>query len=391
MTENRPPAERPLRVGLVVSYFHPFASGAERQALAQGLELVRRGHSVRVLTRSVPGYPIDDEEYGGVQIHRWIRTSDRGPLFGLSFVASLVRALRRLRGELDVVHTHQALWEAVSTGVARPFLPWLPTLVQPASSGYYGEAQELMRTRGAPLLRRAILRNSHFAAISDDIAREWLALGVPPDRLTHTASGVDCDLFRPGPSAVESYLLPRPRVVFTGRLHPQKNLPLLLNAWVQVARRTPANLILVGPGSDRRALEALARSLGVAARVQFVGAMPSPAEHLRAGDLFVLPSVAEGMSNSLLEAMATGLPCVVSGVGGNTDLVTAGETGVLVPEPTPEAWSAALIRLLQDPDEARRLGANALARIEKEFSLRAVVDRYVGLYRDLIARSGRRV
>ncbi|AMV36540.1 glycosyltransferase family 4 protein [Planctomyces sp. SH-PL62] len=387
---DRPPSlDRPLRVGLVVSYFHPFASGAERQALAQGVELVRRGFSVRVLTRSVPGYPIDDEEYRGVQIHRWIKTSDRGPLFAVSFVAGLVRALRRLRGELDVVHTHQALWEAVSTGLARPSLRGVPTLVQPASSGYYGEAQELMRTRGAPLLRRAILRNSHFAAISDDIAREWLALGVAPDRLTRTASGVDTEVFRPGPSAVEAELLPRPRAVFTGRLHPQKNLPLLLNAWVEVARRSPANLILVGPGSDRQALTELAESLGVADRVQFVGPVPSPAEHLRAADLFVLPSVAEGMSNSLLEAMASALPCVVSGVGGNTDLVTPGATGVLVPQPTPEAWSAALLGLLQNPQDAHRLGRNALARVEAEFSLRAVVDRYVDLYRNLIARSPR--
>lgn len=319
-----------------------------------------------------------------MQIHRWIRTIDRGPLFGLSFVASLARALRRLRGGLDVVHTHQALWEAVATGVARRSLRGIPTLAQPASSGYYGEAQELMRTRGAPLLRRLVLRNAHFAAISDDIAREWLDLGVPHERLTRTASGVDAEVFRPGPSAVEADLLPRPRAVFTGRLHPQKNLPLLLNAWVEVARRSPANLILVGPGSDREALMELSRSLGIADRVQFVGAVPSPAEHLRAADLFVLPSVAEGMSNSLLEAMATGLPCVVSGVGGNTDLIAPGSTGVLVPDPTPEAWSAALLTLINSPDEARRLGRNALARIEDEFSLRAVVDRYIGLYRRLI-------
>ncbi|OJW26872.1 MAG: glycosyltransferase [Planctomycetales bacterium 71-10] len=371
---------------MVVSYFHPFASGAEKQALAQGVELARRGHSVRVLTRAVPGYPVDDEEYRGVQIHRWIRTVDRGPLFGLSFVAGLTRILRRLRGELDVVHTHQALWEAVATGVARHTLRGVPTLAQPASSGYYGEAQELMRTRGAPLLRRLILRNTHFAAISDDVAREWLDLGVPPDRLTRTASGVDTDAFRPGASAAEAELLPRPRAVFTGRLHPQKNLPLLLNAWVEVARRSPANLILVGPGSDREALMELSRSLGIADRVQFVGAVPSPAEHLRAADLFVLPSVAEGMSNSLLEAMATGLPCVVSGVGGNTDLIAPGSTGVLVPDPTPEAWSAALLALINSPEEARHLGRNALARIEDEFSLRAVVDRYVGLYRELIAK-----
>lgn len=377
--------KNPLRIGLVVSYFHPFASGAERQALAQATELVRRGHSVRVITRSVPGYPIDDEERQGVQIHRWIKTWDRGPLFALSFVRGVGRALRRLRGELDVVHTHQALWEAVATGAARSTLGKIPTLVQPASSGYYGEAQELGRTRGAPLLRRLILRNTHFAAISEEIEREWLNLGVPPDRLTRTRSGVDTEIFRPGPSAVEGELLPRPRAVFTGRLHPQKNLPMLLDAWVEVVRRSAANLILVGPGGDRQALVEQTKALGIADRVQFVGAASNPADYLRAADLFVLPSVAEGMSNSLLEAMATALPCAVSGIGGNTDLIKPGETGVLVPSPTAEDWSTALLDLIQKPDEAQRFGQAALARIEAEYSLRAVVDRYVGIYRDLIA------
>ncbi|APW63787.1 glycosyltransferase family 4 protein [Paludisphaera borealis] len=381
-----PTSERPLRVGLLVSYFHPFASGAERQALAQGLELVRRGHSVRVITRSVPGYPIDDEEYQGVQIHRWIKTWDRGPAFALSFVAGVVGALRRLRGELDVVHTHQALWEAVATGLARPSLRGIPTLVQPASSGYYGEAQELGRTRGAPLLRRIILRNTHFAAISDDIAREWTDLGVPSGRLSRLCSGVDTDVFHPGPSLVDQELLPRPRVVFTGRLHPQKNLPMLLDAWAEVSRRSAANLILIGPGTDRQALMEQAESLGIADRVQFVGAVPNPADYLRAADVFVLPSVAEGMSNSLLEAMASALPCVVSGVGGNTDLIAHGRTGLLVSPPTPEAWASTLLALIHDPAEALRLGQAARDRVETEYSLRAVVDRYVDLYRDLIAK-----
>ena len=76
--------ERPVRVCYVVSYFHPFASGAERQALAQGSELVGRGHAVHVVTRAVPGYPIVDEEYQGIFIHRWVKTAGVGPLFALS-------------------------------------------------------------------------------------------------------------------------------------------------------------------------------------------------------------------------------------------------------------------------------------------------------------------
>jgi glycosyltransferase involved in cell wall biosynthesis len=380
--------DRPLRVGYVVSYFHPFASGAERQALAQGAELVRRGHSVHVITKAVPGYPVHDEEYQGVFIHRWVRTSSHGPLFALSFVSGVIRAIRRLRPELDVVHTHQGLWEAVATGLAHPRRPGsesgIPTLIQPASSGYYGEADELGRTRGSSLWRALILRNTAFAAISAEIERQWLHLGVPEGRLIRMTSGVDGDHFRPGSSTIESQLLPRPRVLFTGRLHPQKNLPLLLEAWTEVARRTPANLILLGPGEDRQALAERAAGLGVSDRIQILDAVPDPADYLRAADLFVLPSVAEGMSNSLLEAMATGLPCVVSGIGGNTDLICDDRNGRLVHTASPEAWSRVLIELLEDPERADALGRAARERIDREFSIRVVVDRYVDLYRSMI-------
>jgi glycosyltransferase involved in cell wall biosynthesis len=340
---------------------------------------------VHVVTRAVPGYPVIDEDYHGVFIHRWIKTASAGPLFGLSFLAGVMAALRRLRSEIDLVHTHQGLWEAVATGLARPLLAGRPTLVQPASSGYYGEADELRRTRGSGLLRRAILANTAFAAISAEIQRQWRDLGVAEARMIRMASGVDAERFRPGPSAVEAELLPRPRAVFTGRLHPQKNLPLLLEAWTEVARRSPANLILVGPGNDRRNLVAMADSLGIADRVQFTGAVDNPAEYLRAADLFVLPSVAEGMSNSLLEAMATGLPCVVSSIAGNTDLINDGLNGRLVGEPTAASWSKTLLELVENPAEARQLGDAARRRIDEEFALPVVVDRYLDLYRRMIA------
>jgi L-malate glycosyltransferase len=376
--------EPPLvRICYVVSYFHPFASGAERQALAQGVELARRGHAVHVVTHALPGFP-RDEEMQGVRVHRWVRSWRVGPLFAISFVAGVIRALRRLRPQYDLIHTHQGLWEAVATGLGRLWLSGTPTLVQPASSGYYGEAEEMGRTRGFPLLRRAILGNTAFAAISADIERQWRALGVPAGRMVRMASGVDPAHFRPGPSALEPELLPRPRVLFTGRLHPQKNLDVLLDAWPRVARGTGANLILIGHGPERERLAERARTLGVADRVQFTGALADPADALRAADVFALPSVAEGMSNSLLEAMATALPCLASGIGGNTDLLADGPCGVLVPSNDPKAWSAALLDVLKCPERARQLAAAARRRIETEFALPIVVDRYLELYQRLL-------
>ena len=93
------------------------------------------------------------------------------------------------------------------------------------------------------------------------------------------------------------------------------------------------------------------------------------------------------MSNSLLEAMATALPCAVSGIGGNTDLIQDGMTGRLVGDATPQAWSQALLELLDDPAHARNLGAAARRRIDEEFALSVVVDRYVELYRRMLAGS----
>lgn len=383
------------RICYVLSHFHPVASGAERQALAQGIELVRRGHSVRVVTRTVPGLPVD-ETINGVVVHRWVRTVNLGPMFGLSFVFGVIRALRRLRPQYDLIHTHQGLWEAISTGTGQALglLRGAPSLVQPASSGYYGEAEELARTRGFDRLRRLILRNTEFAAISADIEAQWLALGVPWTRISRMSSGVDSHHFRPGPPdpAIEASLPPRtgPRVIFTGRLHPQKNLDLILNAWPAVVARTGATLILVGEGPDRDRLMSLSQALGIGDYVHFSGSVTDPSGILRSAEVFVLPSVAEGMSNSLLEAMSTGLPCVASDIGGNNDLLGGREAvGLLVDPGQAEAWSSAVIELLTQPEMAERLGRAARARVEALYSLEAVVGRYATLYKSIIDRQSR--
>ena len=375
-----------LRICLVVSYFHPFESGAERQALAQATELVRRGHSVHVVTHDVYGVP-REEVIGGVQVHRWVRTWKSGPFFGLTFVAGALTALMRLRPHYDLSHTQQALWEAISAGFAKTgWIRGAPTIIQPASSGYYGEAEELLRTRGANFLKRLIFKNDAFVAISADIENEWLGLGVPAAKITKIASGVDHRQFAPGTSDAEGALPARPRVMFTGRLHPQKNLDLLIDAWPEVSGSTGASLVLVGDGPERERLEAKVKTLGIDRQVNFHGVTENPADLLRGADVFVLPSLAEGMSNSLLEAMATALPCVASDIGGNQDLLGVSDAGVLIGEATPAAWARELIALINDPDRRARFGANARKRIDEEFALERVVDRYVALYRGLIER-----
>ena len=150
--------------------------------------------------------------------------------------------------------------------------------------------------------------------------------------------------------------------------------------------------MLVGHGPERERLELQrAEDLGISGHVQFTGALADPADALRAADAFALPSVAEGMSNSLLEAMATGLPCIASAIGGNIDLLDGG-VGVLVSGRDPAAWRLARIRssgILCSPKtpRARSLGQAARRRVEEEYALPVVVDRYLALYRRLLGQS----
>jgi len=389
MVANPSDSASPLRICYLVAYFYPLESGAERQAFLQGTELVRRGHEVHVVTQSA-SHAVDlprDECVEGIRIHRWIEPIRRGPLFGLTFVSSALRALRRLRRQFpfDVIHTHQALWESITAGLARKTIG-APTLLQPASSGFYGEAEELARTRGFALLRRFATANTAFAAISADIEREWLELGVSPDRLHRTASGVDTRRFFPPPEADRACRSGPPRAIFTGRLHPQKNLDVLIDAWREVAKRSEARLELLGDGPERARLERRIADAGLSGRIELPGRSEDPAERLRHADLFLLPSVAEGMSNSLLEAMATGLPCLVSRIGGNVDLIEHERSGFCLDPNDPSAWSAAVLRLLEEEPLRRSLGQTALETIRATYALPVVVDRYEALYRRILGR-----
>lgn len=387
MTDATHPSEPrpPLRIGLCLSLFWPIESGAERQARRQARELTRRGHAVTVYTRRLPGSPARAQD-GDVQIRRAIRTCDIGPLFGASFITSLAWRLWRDRHRLDLLHCHQAAWEAVAAGWVHR-CTGLPTLIQPAAGGPYGEVQLMQHARGARILRRLILDNTHFVAISEQIAAELLAWGVPAARLDHLASGIDVQEYAPG-TPPDAHLPPRPRALFLGRLHPQKNLTVLLHAWRLVREQGLAgHLLLVGDGPQRQELEQLAATLDLGDSVHFLGAQPDPLPLLQAADLFVLPSISEGMSNSLLEAMACALPSIVSDAGGNVDLIEPGVAGLVADAATPVDLATQLTHMLRDPALRQRCGVAARRIVCERYSLQAVVDRYEALYYQLAART----
>ncbi|MFP4061758.1 MAG: glycosyltransferase [Halochromatium sp.] len=146
-------------------------------------------------------------------------------------------------------------------------------------------------------------------------------------------------------------------------------------------------LLLVGDGPLREAAAAILAEAGVAEQAWLPGSRDDVPELMRAMDLFVVPSLAEGICNTILEAMATGLPVIATEVGGNPDLVQPGVTGSLVPAAAPEALAAVLADYVSDPERRQREGQAARARAERDFSLAAMVQGYLRVYAKALGRA----
>jgi glycosyltransferase involved in cell wall biosynthesis len=173
-------------------------------------------------------------------------------------------------------------------------------------------------------------------------------------------------------------------VIAVARFHPVKDHATLISAFDRVARaRADAHLLLVGDGTLRGALEAQVASLGLTSRVTFMGVRRDVPALLRAADVFTLTSVSEAASITLLEAMASALPVVVTAVGGNPEIVRDGVDGLLAPRGDAAGLGTALLRLLNDPALAARMGESGAARVREHYQLDRTVRRYYELYERL--------
>ncbi len=240
---------------------------------------------------------------------------------------------------------------------------------------------------------------SHYVALSKDLEgylRE--AIGVPQGRISQIYNGVDVERFVPsrnGRDGPGPYSDPRYFVVGTvGRLQPVKDQVTLVRAMIEMwksdeAARKWLRLALIGDGPLRAQIEELLKRENAAEYAWLAGARDDVPELMRGLDLFVLPSLAEGVSNTLLEAMASGLPVVATRVGGNPELMKEGESGMLVPPADPRAMAAAIQGYFENRDLARRHGQCAREIASSRFGIEVMVTNYLNLY-DRLSRGNRR-
>jgi len=180
----------------------------------------------------------------------------------------------------------------------------------------------------------------------------------------------------------------RKYLICVARFHPVKDHATLLRGFACIAQKSPnVDLLLAGDGPLRQELESLCQQLGVEQRVQFLGIRSDVADLLQAADCFVLTSLSEAASLTLLEAMAAGLPVVVTNVGGNPEIVRNHIDGLLVPRHNDSALADALQTLLQGPKRAAAMGASGQERVHEKYDLNRTISRYCQLYQQLASET----
>ncbi len=226
-------------------------------------------------------------------------------------------------------------------------------------------------------------------AVSEAVKAEIVASeGLHSDRVAVIGNGVDHRRFRPGDSAAARARLGLDSASLliggVGRLAAAKGFEHLIEAIAAASGSRRIELVLVGDGPRRQALEALARRLGIADRVRFPGRLGDLERIYPAFDIFVLSSLREGSPNVLFEAMSCGLAAIATEVGGVPEIVEHEDSALLVPPADQGALTAAIRRLAKDPLLRNRLGARARARVEAELTIEKMVERHEALYEQLL-------
>ena len=358
-------------------------SGAEKQLTLLATGLPRDAFDVHVFALTRGGPYAETLQAAGIPV----------TVFGkrFKFDPGVLRRLKRAILDLqpDVVHP----WLFAANAYVRLALgrhPAIPIIVSERCVDTWKSRWQLW------LDRFLIPRTARLVGNSTPVVEYYRAQGFPADRSLAIPNGMPVppslspeERTQARTAALSGLGLdPSAFVVgYVGRLAPQKRVDDLIWAFELLRIIQPQTaLLIVGEGPERTRLEKFCVQIKLMDQVRFLGHRADAASWLPLLDAFWLASDFEGQSNSLMEAMACGLPCVVSDIAPNRELITDNETGFVVPMGDRAAFTKATQRLMLEPELAARLGAAARAKIETEFSVSKMVERYAEMYRRVVRR-----
>lgn len=375
------------RVLIVTGTFLPAVGGLEVATGRLAESLINMGLEVSLVTsQRSPDWPAQETMESGLVVTRLKQGSIRW-IGTLLYLVRLFLYLWKNRKNYDIVHACFIDPTTLTAAVVKRFTG-RPAICRLSGGDHTGDVQRMERSFFKTPIWWTLKSIDSFVALSERMVSELGRNGLERNRLCRIPNGADTEVFMPCDVAdrenARSELEVTPAatmVVFVGRLSIEKGPRELIQAFEAVSKENPeAELWMLGDGPLRRELEEEISERGLEGKVKLCGNVADVREYLKAADVFVLPSLSEGMPNSLLEAMASGLACVATEVSGSEDIVEDGESGLLVAAGDVVALTEAILKLSISPELRSRLAVAARKRIENHFSLESVTREYVSLY-----------
>lgn len=376
-----------MRILMLSCAFMPETyGGAEQQCLKQSLELVKRGHEVTVVTSRNSRKVCARESIGGVAVRRFL--TGRAPdllgryLFAtILWIIQIVLFVVRNRQRFDLVHCHQGKFGIYMGAVAARILD-VPQVVKIGNSREFLDLECLRRKRivGPFFLKYALRRKPTFIAISSMIAQDLRDFGIADSQIVQILNGVvpvEAEFKKPDSQALHLF--------WHGRFEAIKNLMLMLDGFAIASRKNPnIHLNLIGEGSLGGELARRAESLGIADRLHIHPSSKAILKEISKFDVFINTSHAEGLSNSMLEAMACGKIILSTPVSGAAEIIDEGKNGFVIDDYSGNAIAKAVLRAANmTPEKMEEMFRHSLKKTQDEFDIGKVVDQYEKLYLEL--------
>ena len=380
-----------IGIAMLIARFFPVQGGAEVQCKLLSNELKQKKCDVFILTQSLPGLmPVETIDSLSV-VRKGFSLS--GLIGSLSYLLSGLYYLAENKNKYDIIHAHLAPTPAVLAGMASKILhkPSVLLIGGSRKTGDIARANETFYGR----LKLFIIKHTVdvFVCLSYEIKKELFDAGFDLSKTVILPNGVNISKFKPAEEDEKRKIrvklgLPVDSkiVLFTGRLEPGKGLDILMEAWKSMENENYAkhlSLVINGSGSLEKRLK---NRYAKCANVIYTGWTEDAASYMRCSDIFVLPSLGEGMPNSLIEAMACGLCCVSTNIGGVVDLINHAVNGMLVRPGNAKELAQAIKGLCLNNEISAELGVKAREFVESKLSIEKIAYQYTELYKTLLSR-----
>jgi glycosyltransferase involved in cell wall biosynthesis len=292
------------------------------------------------------------------------------------------------RKRYDIIHCHILQGFHSPVGVIAGLLFNKKTVIKITSSGPTSDFVSLSKVFLGAAILKLLRRADRVIVTSAASAREARQQGFSAEQVALIPNGVDMRRFKPQSGCAKA----RTSIMCVGRLIPGKGQSVLIDAFEQLYRDCSSlRLHIVGDGPEKGSLEKKAAAMGLSHAIVFHGEAGSVETCLGTAGIVVQPSLSEGMSNVMLEAMAAGLPVVATRVGAAPDVILDGVNGMLVDAGSSDQIRTAVKKIISDEALARRLGAGARRTIEERYSISIVAEKYMELYHGLTATQPKNV